>query len=86
MALIHVFDGINEKTTYTFNGKLRDNLPGIDWENAVVLKSGYRINPDYDVQKNDIIYVRKTPGAASTVAIVMGVFYVLGSKIPKKDE
>ena len=77
MALIHVFDGINEKTTYTFNGKLRDNLPGIDWENAVVLKSGYRINPDYDVQKNDIIYVRKTPGAASTVAIVMGVIAIV---------
>ena len=77
MALIHVFDGINEKTTYTFNGKLCDNLPGIDWENAVVLKSGYRINPDYDVQKNDIIYVRKTPGTSAVVSIVIGVIAIV---------
>lgn len=77
MALIHVFDGINEKTTYTFNGKLRDNLPGIDWENAVVLKSGYRINPDYNVQKNDIIYVRKTPGTSAVVSIVIGVIAIV---------
>lgn len=73
MALVHVFDGINKKTSYTFNGRLRDNLPGVDWNKSVILKNGYRITPDYDIGENDIIYVRKTPGDPVTVAIVVGV-------------
>lgn len=70
MALIHVFNGLNEKTTYTFSGRLRDHIKGVDWENSIILRGGYRQSPDYEVQPDDIIYVRKTPAAATTVAIV----------------
>ena len=71
MALIHVFNGINEKTSYTFNGSLRANIPGIDWNNSIILKGGYRIDPDYEVKENDVIYVRKTPGALVATALTV---------------
>ena len=70
MALIHVFDGLNHNTSYTFNGRLRDHIKGVDWENSIILRGGYRQSPDYEVQPDDIIYVRKTPAAATTVAII----------------
>lgn len=67
--MIHVFDGLNHKTTYTFNGRLRDNIKGVDWDNSVILRGGHRITPDYELDSNDIIFVRRTPSAA-TVAII----------------
>ena len=70
MALIHVFDGLNHKSSYTFNGRLRDHIKGVNWENSIILRGGYRVDADYEVQPDDIIYVRKTPAAATTVAIV----------------
>lgn len=70
MALIHVFDGLNHSSSYTFNGRLRDQVQGVNWENSIILRGGYRVDADYEVQPDDIIYVRKTPAAATTVAIV----------------
>ena len=70
MALINVFDGLNHNTSYTFNGRLRDHIKGVNWENSIILRGGYRVDADYEVQPDDIIYVRKTPAAATTVAIV----------------
>lgn len=70
MALIHVFDGLNHNTSYTFNGRLRDHIKGVNWENSIILRGGHRVDADYEVQPNDIIFVRKTPAAATTVAIV----------------
>ena len=81
MALIHVLDGINRKTTYTFNGKLRDHLPKIDFDNAVVLRGGYRIDPDYDVKPDDVVFIRRLPGAATTVAIVVGITALVGTAV-----
>ena len=66
MALIHVFDGLTHKTSYTFNGRLSEHITGVDWENSIILRGGYRVNADYEVQPDDIIYVRKTPTAAVT--------------------
>lgn len=70
MALIHVFDGLNKKTSYTFSGRLRDHIKGVNWENSIILRGGHRVDADYEVQPDDIIFVRKTPAAATTVAIV----------------
>lgn len=70
MALIHVFDGLNHTSSYTFNGRLRDHIKGVNWENSIILRGGYRVDADYEVQPDDIIYVRKTPASATTVAIV----------------
>lgn len=73
MALIHVYSGLNEKETYRFDGKLCDHIKGVDWENSICLKGGYKITPDYEVQKDDVIYVRKLPTAGvstSTLVII----------------
>lgn len=72
MALIHVFNNFSDKkTTYTFCGKIRDNI-NLDWNNTVVLKGGHAITADYEVRPNDIIYIRETPGAG--VALAAGIF------------
>ena len=71
MAVIHLYDGINKKTTYTFNGRLSDHIHGVDWAKSIILRGGYRITADYEVQPNDVIFIRKTPGAATTVAIAV---------------
>jgi hypothetical protein len=74
MAVIHVFDGITTKRTYTFNGKLRDHLYNIDWEKSIILRGGYRLTPDYEVQPDDTIFIRKTPGSSvAAAAIIIGV-------------
>ena len=70
MALIHFYDGINKKTTYTFNGRLSDHIQGVDWTKSIILRGGYRLSPDYEVQPDDVIFIRKTPTAATTIAIV----------------
>lgn len=81
MALIHVFDGLTHKTSYTFNGRLSDHIKGVDWENSIILRGGYRIGADYEVQPDDIIYVRKTPTAATTVAIVAIAVVAVGAGV-----
>ena len=78
MALIHVFNGINTKTTYTFNGSLRENIKGVDWENSVILRGGYRINADYEVGPDDIIYIRRTPKAATVITVVAVTTLIAG--------
>lgn len=81
MALIHVFDGINKKTTYTYNGRLKDHINNVDWDNSVILKGGYRIDENYELQPDDIIYIRKTPAAATTAAIVVGVIAIVAAGV-----
>ena len=71
MALIHVYDGLNHNTSYTFNGRLRDHIKGVNWENSIILRGGYRVDADYEVQPEDIIYVRKTPAVATKFAIAV---------------
>ena len=80
MAVIHYYDGINKKTTYTFNGRLRDHIKNIDWGNSIILRGGFRLNADYEVQPDDIIYIRKTPGAA-TAAIIIGVTAIVAGGV-----
>lgn len=69
MALIHVFNGIEKKTTYTFNGRIKDFIENIDFNNSIILKGGERITPDYNVEENDTIYIRHLPTAATSLGI-----------------
>lgn len=80
MALIHVFDGLNHNTSYTFNGRLRDHIKGVDWENSIILRGGYRVDADYEVQPDDVLFIRKTPTAATT-ALVIGVVALVGAGV-----
>lgn len=84
MALIHVFDGINKHTSYTFSGKIKDHINNVDWENSIILKGGYRIDENYEVQPDDVLYIRKTPTGATALAvtaIVAGVVALVGTGV-----
>ena len=92
MALIHVFDGINRKTTYTFNGRISEHIKDIDWNNSIILRGGFRLNADYEVQPDDVIFIRKTPGDPVTAAVLVTTTLVLvggvalGSSINTKNK
>lgn len=64
MALTHVYSGINEVKTYNFTGKIKDNVK-MNWKNVIILKSGKKIDENYEVKNDDIIYIRKTPAGFS---------------------
>lgn len=82
MALIHVFDGINKHTSYTFSGKIKDHINNVDWENSIILKGGYRIDENYEVQPDDVLYIRKTPTADPVSwAIGLGALAIIGAGI-----
>lgn len=91
MALIHVFDGINKKTSYTFNGKIKDNLRGINWDNAIILRGGFKVDENYETQPDDIIFIRKTPAADPVFWTFVGVTAlvaggtILGDKLYKQQ-
>ena len=71
MGRISVYDTLTaEHTNYNANGKLKDIFPEINFKHSLVLKAGNRIDENYEVQPEDVLYVRKVPGAATTVAIV----------------
>nr|DAF85405.1 MAG TPA: hypothetical protein [Siphoviridae sp. ctzm5103] len=82
MALIHVFDGINKHTSYTFSGKIKDHINNVDWENSVILKGGYRIDENYEVQPDDVIFIRKTPTSDPVSwAIGLGALAIIGAGV-----
>ena len=82
MALIHVFDGINKHTSYTFSGKIKDHINNVDWENSIILKGGYRIDENYEVQPDDVLYIRKTPTSDPVSwAIGLGALAIIGAGI-----
>ena len=81
MAVIHLYDGITNRTTYTFNGKLSDFIKDVDWENSVILRNGARLSPDYIARPDDIIFIRKLPTAATTVAIIVGVTAIVAGGV-----
>ena len=74
MALIHVYNGIGQDvTTYKASGVLKDALPSIDWEHALILKAGKAIPCDYQLQDDDIIFIRILPAAATSILIATTV-------------
>lgn len=71
MGLINIYNTIDNKSTVLHaNGKLRDILPEVTFKNSLVLKAGKRIDGDYEVTEDDVLYVREVPHAATTIAIV----------------
>ena len=78
MALIHVYNSIGQDvTTYETSGVLKDALPAIDWNHALILKAGKAISCDYEAQDDDIIFIRKLPkdpvSALIAVSVVLAV-------------
>lgn len=71
MGRISIYNTVTaQHKTITANGKLKDIFPEIDFNNSLCLKAGHRLDGNYEVQPEDVLYVRKIPGAATTVAII----------------
>lgn len=70
MGLINIYDTVlNEHSTIKATGKLKNILPEIDFSHSLVLKSGNRLNGEYEVTEEDILYIRKVPSAVSATAL-----------------
>ena len=95
MGLINIYDTIsNENRVVKANGKLKNILTDIDFSHSLVIKGGNRLSGDYEVQPDDVLYVRKIPAstavmvgitiAVAVVAIGVGVGSAIYAK--KKSE
>lgn len=80
MGRISVYDTLTaEHTNYKANGKLKDIFPEINFKHSLVLKAGNRLDADYEVQPDDVLYIRKVPAAIAgiaTIAIAIAVVAV----------
>lgn len=82
MGLIHIYSHIDEEhKTYNVNGKIKNLFPEIDFSKYVILKNGYRIDSDYEVKDNDVIFARKIPSAASTIIAATVGFSILAAGV-----
>jgi hypothetical protein len=71
MASIYVYDSVsNTSTQIKANGRLKNILPEIDFSHSLVIKAGNRLDGDYECTPDDVLYVRKVPAAATTVAVI----------------
>lgn len=80
MGVINVFNSIShEKKIIEGNGKLKYLVSGIDFKHSIMLKAGNRIDENYEVTPEDVLYVRLIPGSTAvmaTIAIVTAVVAV----------
>lgn len=78
MGRISVFDTLTAKSeTINANGKLKNIFPEINFNHSLVLKKGCRLDGEYEVQPEDVLFVRKVPAAATTVAIIAVTVWVV---------
>ena len=93
MGLINIYDTVNnESSTIKANGRLKHILTDIDFSHSLILKAGNRLDGDYEVQPDDVLYIRKIPGtvtALAVAAIAVGVLAIgvgVGSAIYAKKK
>lgn len=72
MGLIHVYNSFDDThETLHANGKIKDVLAG-KYNNAVILKEGNRLDDNYEIKDNDVLFIRKYPQGTTTL-ITVGV-------------
>jgi hypothetical protein len=73
MGTVNLYRGLNsEKQIFNFTGKLKDNLD-LDWEHTEIIKNGEKLNPDYELNENEVLIIQETPGGLVTIAVILGV-------------
>lgn len=81
MGLLHIYDTISSEHTQTNgNGRLKDILPNFDFSKAVIIKAGERVDENYTVTDDDVLYIRVTP-TATVVAVVAVVVAVVAAGV-----
>ena len=85
MGLLNVYNTLeNKHTVIKANGRLHNILPEIDFKHSLVLKAGNRLDGNYEVQPDDVLFVREVPSATAvavvaTVVLVTAVGVAVGS-------
>ena len=78
MGLINIYDTVsNDTTAIRANGRLKNILPEIDFNHSLILKAGEKLSGDYEVQPEDVIYIRKIPGSSAVMAGIAIAFAVI---------
>jgi len=71
MGIVNHFKGLEStRKIYNFNGRLRANLD-MGWDHAKIFKGSIELDPDYEVQEDDVILIQEYPGASAGVAIML---------------
>ena len=71
MGLLNVYNTLeNEHTVIKANGRLHNILPEIDFSRSLVLKAGKRLDGNYEVQPDDVLFIREVPAAVTTAVLV----------------
>ncbi len=98
MGTINLFNSLdNSYQVINGCGKLSDLLPTINFEHSIILKSGNRLDKDYMVLPDDVLFVRKTPGVSVALgyaligigaAVIGGLFIgsLVGDIIDSKNK
>lgn len=60
---------------------LKEALPDIDLENAIIVVNDKVVKPDYILKESDIVTIRVTPAAATTIAIIAVAVVAAGAAI-----
>lgn len=60
---------------------LKEALPDIDLENAIIVVNDKVVKPDYILKENDIATIRITPSAMTTIALVVTAVVAVGAGI-----
>lgn len=85
MGTINLYNSIdNSHQIINGCGKLSELLPESYFKNCILLKEGSRIDSDYYVNSEDIIFCRRTPKATSTgiaIAVTTAVVVFAGVEI-----
>lgn len=82
MGLINIYNTISAShTSIRKNGKIRDILSGYDFSRTLVIKAGNKLNPDYVVKDDDVLYVRVVPKSTAVVAVVAIVIGVVATGV-----
>lgn len=57
---------------------IKDCISGVDWNNAVILCNGNRVNENYVLKETDVVAIRETPSTSFLIgtAIVLAAFGV----------
>lgn len=66
MGIINIYNQIdNTHQTISGKGKLKDLLPNFNFKKAIILKAGNKLDENYFLQTDDVIFIRKVPGVAT---------------------
>lgn len=82
MGTINIYNQIDD-THQIINGKgkLKDLLPNFNLKNAIILNAGNKLDENYFVQQEDIIYVRKIPGAEVATFLIVTAFITYATTV-----